>query len=305
MPNLHDIERRIHSVESTKQITRTMQMVAAAKIRFAQERVDHATPYANAMKELLANIARVGGTEAPLTQPHDEVKCTLIIAMVSDRGLAGGFNSSILRRTEGIIKERTAQGQEVRVAVCGKKGIAYFSYRGISPVLAFRDLSADPRVEEAEALGDYSVSRFLDGEIDEVVMLYNHAKNAGEQVLTQDTLLPINLRSFLPEGYVFTTGGITAPDADDADLTGAIEYEPGEDEVLGQLLPDYINGYLYYALIDSAAAEQAARRNAMKNATDNANEMIETLNRVYNRVRQGAITTEINEIVGGASALED
>lgn len=305
MPNLHDIERRIHSVESTSQITRTMQMVAAAKIRFAQERVDSATPYANAMKELLANIARVGGSEAPLTQPHDEVKCTLIIAMVSDRGLAGGFNSSVLRRAERIIKERTAQGQEVRVAVCGKKGTAYFSYRGIIPVLSFRDLSADPRVEEAEALGDYAVSRFLDGEIDEVITLYNHSKNAAEQVLTQDTLLPIDLRSFLPEGYQFKTGGITSPDQEDIEVQGAIEYEPGEDEVLGGLLPDYINGYLYYALIDSAAAEQAARRNAMKNATDNANEMIETLNRVYNRVRQGAITTEINEIVGGASALED
>lgn len=305
MPNLHDIERRIHSVESTKQITRTMQMVAAAKIRFAQERVDDATPYANAMKELLGNIARVGGTEAPLTQAHDEVKTTLVIAMVSDRGLAGGFNSSILRRAEGIMRERKAQGQEVRIAVCGKKGIAYFQYRGITPVLAFRDLSADPRVEEAEALGDYAVHRFLDGEIDEVVLLYNHSKNAGEQVLIQDTVLPIDLKSYLPEGYVFETGGITAPDPENENLTGAIEYESGEDEVLDQLLPDYINGYLYYALIDSAAAEQAARRNAMKNATDNANEMIETLNRVYNRVRQGAITTEINEIVGGAAALED
>lgn len=305
MPNLHDIERRIHSVESTRQITRTMQMVAAAKIRHSQDRVDRATPYANAMRELLANIARVGGSEAPLTLPHDEAKCTLIIAMVSDRGLAGGFNSSILRKAESILKERSAKGQEVRIVVCGKKGTAYFTYRGTEPVLAFRDLSADPRVEEAEAIGDYIVTRYLDSEIDEVILLYNHAKNAGEQILMQDTILPINLRSFLPEGYVFETGGITAPDREDVVVTGANEYEPGEDEVLGKLLPDYLNGYLYYALIDSASAEQAARRNAMKSATDNADEIIETLNRVYNSVRQGAITTEINEIVGGAAALED
>ena len=117
--------------------------------------------------------------------------------------------------------------------------------------------------------------------------------------------MPVDLKSFVPEGERFQFGGIMEPDADLDDLPGSIEYEPGEEEVLNQLLPEYLSGYFYYVLIESAAAEQAARRNAMKNATDNADEMIETLNRVYNRVRQGAITTEINEIVGGAAALED
>lgn len=306
MPNLHDIERRIKSVESTKQITRTMQMVAAAKIRHSTQRVDEATPYGDAVKEMLANIARMGGTHVPLTMPHDEVKTVLLVAIASDRGLAGGFNSSVLRRAEQIMKERKAEGQKVIVAACGKKAINYFKYRKIETVLAFRDLSADPRVEESDALTDYSIEHFLNGDIDEVVVIYNHAKNAGEQVLIQQPLLPVNPRAFLPKGETFVKGGgITEASPDNPDLQGAIEYEPGEQEVLDHFLPEYIAGHFYYMLIDSAAAEQAARRNAMKNATDNANEMIETLNRLYNRVRQGAITTEINEIVGGASALED
>lgn len=305
MPNLHDIERRIKSVESTKQVTHTMQMVAAAKIRHAQERVEAATPFAHAMEELLGNISRMGGTSAPLTRPHDEVKTTLVVVIVSDRGLAGGFNSSIMRRAERIMKERKAEGKNVVAITCGKKAIAYFKYRGVEPVLAFRDLSADPRVEEAEAITDYAIENYLNGNIDECIVLYNHAKNAAEQVPIERQLLPVDLSYFVPEGEVFKFGGIMEPDPDNPNLPGAIEYEPGEEEVLDQLLPEYMAGCLYYLLIDSAAAEQAARRNAMKNATDNANEMIETLNRVYNRVRQGAITTEINEIVGGAAALED
>lgn len=306
MPNLHDIERRIKSVESTKQITRTMQMVAAAKIRHSTERVDAATPYGDAVKEMLANIARMGGTTAPLTMPHDEVKTTLLVAIASDRGLAGGFNSSVLRQAEQIMKERKAEGKNVIVAACGKKAINYFKYRKVDLVLAFRDLSADPRVEESETLADYAIEHYLAGDLDEVIVLYNHAKNAGEQVLIKQPLLPVNPKAFLPKGEVLRiSGGITEKGADNPDLQGAIEYEPGEEEVLNHFLPEYVAGHFYYMLIDSAAAEQAARRNAMKNATDNANEMIETLNRVYNSVRQGAITTEINEIVGGASALED
>lgn len=305
MPNLHDIERRIKSVESTKQVTHTMQMVAAAKIRHATERCDAATPFANAMRELLGNIGRMGSCNAALTKEHDEVKTTLIVAVVSDRGLAGGFNSSILRRAEKIMKDRKAEGKNVAVIACGKKAIAYFKYREHEPVLAFRDLSADPRVEEAETMTDYCVENFLNGNIDEVITIYNHAKNAAEQVPTMHRILPVDLKSFVPEGERFKFGGIMEPDADNPDLPGSIEYEPSEEGVLDQLLPEYLSGYFYYVLIESAAAEQAARRNAMKNATDNANEMIETLNRVYNRVRQGAITTEINEIVGGAAALED
>ena len=146
-------------------------------------------------------------------------KKTLIVVIASDRGLAGGFNSSVLRRAEQIMKERKAEGKEVAVAACGKKAIGYFKYRVYDTVLAFRDLSADPRVEEADALADYAMEHYLSGEIDEVVVLYNHAKNAGEQVLIQQPLLPVNPKAFLPKGEVFVKGGgITEPTPDNPDL---------------------------------------------------------------------------------------
>ena len=299
MPNLHDIERRINSVASTKQITRTMEMVAAAKIRRATERVEAATPYSNSMMEMLANVAeRVGGSENALLQKHDEVKNVLVVVVVSDRGLAGGFNSNVLRHVEQLMKEKQAAGAQVDIVACGKKAVGYFNYRKIVPALEFKDLSADPTVEEASAIAAYAIDGYEKGELDEVILVYNHAKNAAEQRLREELVLPIDTAALLEK---------PAADAEAAtsELSGDVVFEPSADGVLDRLLPAYVRTTLYHGLIDSAAAEQGARRTAMKSATDNANEMVETLTRLYNRVRQGAITTEISEIVGGAAALED
>ena len=299
MPNLHDIERRIKSVNSTKQITRTMEMVAAAKIRRATERVEAATPYSDSMMEMLANVAeRVGGSENALLQKHDEVKNVLVVVVVSDRGLAGGFNSNVLRHVEQLMKEKQAAGAQVDIVACGKKAVGYFNYRKIVPALEFKDLSADPTVEEASAIAAYAIDGYEKGELDEVILVYNHAKNAAEQRLREELVLPIDTAALLEK---------PAADAEAAtsELSGDVVFEPSADGVLDRLLPAYVRTTLYHGLIDSAAAEQGARRTAMKSATDNANEMVETLTRLYNRVRQGAITTEISEIVGGAAALED
>ncbi|MEG0620715.1 MAG: ATP synthase F1 subunit gamma [Raoultibacter sp.] len=298
MPNLHDIERRISSVQSTKQITRTMEMVSAAKIRHASERVTSATPYAQSMAEMLANVAkRVGGSENALLQNRDDVKNVLVVAIVSDRGLAGGFNTNVLRHIEKVIKAKAAQGAQVHIAACGKKAIGYFNYRNTQPVLEFAELSADPTVEEATTLANYAIAGYEDGSLDEVIVVYNHAKNAAEQVLREETVLPIDTEAFAQEVVVGTE--------EEPVLSGDVDFEPDAEGVLASLLPAYVRTMFYHALIDSASAEQAARRSAMKSATDNATEMVETLTRLYNRVRQGAITTEISEIVGGAAALED
>ncbi len=300
MPNLHDIERRINSVSSTKQITRTMEMVAAAKIRRAGERVEAATPYSESMVEMLANVAkRVGGSENALLRKHDEVKNVLVVVVVSDRGLAGGFNSNVLRHVEKLTKAKKAEGANVSIVACGKKAIGYFTYRGIQPALSFANLSADPTVEEATEIGDYCSKAYEEGELDEVIVVYNHAKNAAEQVLREEQLLPVDTDSL--------EGASAAEESEGADehLEGDVIFEPSPEAVLDGLLPAYVRTTLYHALIDSAAAEQGARRNAMMSATDNATEMVNTLTRLYNRVRQGAITTEISEIVGGAAALED
>lgn len=300
MPNLHDIERRISSVSSTKQITRTMEMVSAAKIRRAGERVAAATPYADSMVEMLANVAkRVGGSENALLRKHDEVKNVLFVVVVSDRGLAGGFNSNVLRHVEHLMKEKQAAGATTQVVACGKKAVGYFTYRKVEPVLAYSDLSADPTVEEAASVAAYAIDGYENGTIDEVVVVYNHAKNAAEQTLREELVLPVDTAALEAE-----LGGADTAEGDPK-LEGDVIFEPSADAVLDRLLPAYVRTTLYHALIDSAAAEQGARRNAMMSATDNATEMVETLTRLYNRVRQGAITTEISEIVGGAAALED
>ena len=287
MPNLHDIERRIGSVSSTKQITRTMEMVAAAKIRRAGERVAAATPYSESMVEMLANVAkRVGGSDNALLRKHDEVKNVLFVVVVSDRGLAGGFNSNVLRHVERLMNEKQAAGASVQVVACGKKAVGYFTYRKVEPVLGFTDLSADPTVEEAASVAAYAIDGYENGTIDEVFVVYNHSKNAAA--------LDAELAA---EGV--------QQEAGEAKLEGDVIFEPSAEAVLDRLLPAYVRTTLYHALIDSAAAEQGARRNAMMSATDNATEVLETLTRLYNRVRQGAITTEISEIVGGAAALED
>ena len=299
MPNLHDIERRINSVSSTKQITRTMEMVAAAKIRRASERVYNALPWASAISEMLISTAKYAPLDSePLLATHDEVKRALIVVIASDRGLAGGFNSNVLRHVEQLMKEKQAAGAQVDIVACGKKAVGYFNYRKIVPALEFKDLSADPTVEEASAIAAYAIDGYEKGELDEVILVYNHAKNAAEQRLREELVLPIDTAALLEK---------PAADAEAAtsELSGDVVFEPSADGVLDRLLPAYVRTTLYHGLIDSAAAEQGARRTAMKSATDNANEMVETLTRLYNRVRQGAITTEISEIVGGAAALED
>ncbi len=282
-----------------------MEMVSRTKIRRAQRKVDAATPYAYAMEELLGNLSIMGKTTAKLTIPHDEVKSVLIVCIVSDRGLAGAFNSNVLHRAEKIIKERRALEQDVKLAICGKKGISYFKFRGIKPVMAFRDLSANPRAEQAEALADYAQESFLSGEVDEVICLFNHVKNAAEQVLTEDHVVPINLENFVPDEYwPSLKKAITETDDDPNYSEGMIEFEPDETAVLDSLLPEYLSGYFFYALIDSASAEQSARYAAMRNATENADDMLDSLNQLHNRIRQGAITTEINEIVSGSDAAD-
>ena len=197
MPNLHDIERRINSVSSTKQITRTMEMVAAAKIRRATERAENALPWANIISNMLISTAKYAPLEEePTLQKHDEVKKAVVVVVTSDRGLAGGFNSNVLRHAEKVIKERQRKGIEVEVIACGKKAISYFTYRGVKPVFEFRDLSADPTYEEAAEISQYTGDGYHYGQNDEVILIFNHAKNSAEQVLIEQQVLPVDLTPY-------------------------------------------------------------------------------------------------------------
>lgn len=295
MANLRDIKKRISSVQSTKQITHTMEMVASAKIRHASMRIEEATPYSEAMAKVLASLASQSGSiDHPLLSEHDAKKNCLAVVVVSDRGLAGGFNSNVLRSAERYMAENKANGIATECIVCGKKGIGYFSYRGVEPVKVYRDLSADPTIDQAREIAVFARTAFVNGKVDEVKLFYNHARNAADQDLREEVVLPIQADAF----------STSAPE-ESSEVKASPDFEPSAEGVLDSLLPAYVETMIYHALIDSAAAEQGARRKAMKSATDNATTMIASLDLLYNRIRQSAITTEITEIVGGAAALED
>ncbi|MFA5844890.1 MAG: F0F1 ATP synthase subunit gamma [Coriobacteriia bacterium] len=293
MPNLRDIKDRIVSVESTRQITRTMEMVATAKIKKAQERIESARPYALSMVEVLGNVARyVQGASHPLLEEHPDRKRVCVIAVTSDRGMCGAFNANILRLTGDIVRDEGAVGVETDLILVGKKAIGYFRYRGVEPVSAYRDISDKPTFADAHSIAGHVIGAYTAGELDAVYVIFNRFKNVAEQKPEVHQLLPIEHRVM---------------DEAEGDLGVRPEYlfEPDSATVLERLLPTYVETLVYRALMESAASEQGARRTAMKSATDNASEMITTLTRSYNRARQAAITNEIAEIVGGAAALEE
>ena len=293
MATLRDIKNRIGSVQSTRQITRTMEMVATAKIRKAQERIESARPYALSMMEVLGNVARFAkGAGHPLLLEHETRKRAVIICVTSDRGMCGAFNSNILRMTEAFVREQRAAGVEVDVIAVGKKAGAYFRYRGIEPLAAYRDISDKPTFLDAKSIALHAIGPYAAGDLDLVVVAFNRFKNVAEQKPELHQLLPIE-RRVVDEAAKGAT-----------EIAAEYLFEPDPETVLEALLPTYVETLVYRALMESVASEQGARRTAMKSATDNATEMITTLTRSYNRARQAAITTEIAEIVGGAAALE-
>ncbi len=303
MANLRDIKKRIASVKSTKQIARTMEMVSTAKIRRALEAAHAAEPYKDAITLMLVNVVDSGPhINEPLLQVHPELKRALLIVVASDRGLAGGFNIVLERDADKRRRELEEQGVEVEVITCGKKPTEFFRALGVEPALSFVGNSSEPDMEEAEFISSYIIDGYSKGNIDRVELFYNHAKNRMEQVEIISQLLPIN-----PEEMKIPNNPRHAQAARDIKKVpqSSFEFVPSAESVFEYLIPAYLRTVVFHALIDSAAAEHGARRRAMQAATDNASEVITTLSRSYNRIRQGSITTELNEIVGGASALEE
>jgi len=291
---LRDIKQRITSTQSTRQITRTMEMVATAKIKKAQERIESARPYALAMMEVLGDVAKfVRGATHPLLETHPERNRVVVIAVTSDRGMCGAFNSNILRMTEQHMARERAAGVTVDLIAVGKKAVGYFRYRGVEPLASYRDISERPTIADARSIAANVIPAYSAGDLDGVEIVFNRFKNVAEQKPESHQLLPI------PPAVVETG------DAEMDSVVPEYIFEPSADDVLQRLLPTYVETLVYRALMESAASEQGARRTAMKSATDNASEMITTLTRSYNRARQASITNEIAEIVGGAAALED
>lgn len=303
MANLREIKGRIDSVKSTMQVTRTMEMISTAKIRRALDRAKEAEPYKDAITRMLANVAGAGfDTSQPLLQPRSEVHNVLFILIASDRGMAGGFNIVPQRLVQHEMSDLAKQGITSELITCGKKPTEYFTYRGITPIMSFSDMSSEPTMDEADRIASYLMDGYASGSIDRVVIYYSHARNRVDQEQVVEQLLPLTSDELTLPNKPRTDEAVTTVEQE---RYTEFEFEPSAREVLGYLMPAYIRTVIYHALLDSAAAEHGARRRAMQSATDNAKEVIASLSRTYNRERQGSITTELNEIIGGASALED
>ena len=282
-----ELKGRIRSVQNTRKITRTMEMVATSKLKRAQDRVAAARPYAERLQEVIGRLLTPElAARYPLLRQPEEPRRAAVILLTSNRGLAGAFNANLIREARTVLTDLRGRGVEVELHAVGRKGIGFFRFQGVNMATARTDLGDRPSSSDAESLVNSLMERFTSGDLDAVYVVYARFNSALSTPPTTQQLLPI------------------APPA--GDRQGEIDYilEPSADEILTQILPLYVRNGVYRALVETAAAEQGARRTAMKNATDNAGDMLEALTRTYNRVRQAAITQEIAEIVGGAAALE-
>jgi len=288
MPSLKDIRTRIKSVKNTQKITRAMKLVAAAKLRRAQDNIFALRPYAYRLRETIWEVSRLTDTtDHPLLQDRD-VKRVRLIVLTSDRGLCGGFNMNINRATEAFMKENDSQHEHTELAVVGKKGADYFGNRDVEIVTLYNDVLTSPSMERATEIGSEAMAAFQDDELDAVYVVYNEFKNAVTQDVVVEQLLPV-----VPE------------ETADTSIQGVeFTYEPTKTEVLDSVVPLHINVQIYRAILESLASEMGARMTAMDSATNNAGELIDKLTLQFNRARQAAITKELMEIVGGAEALK-
>ncbi len=286
MPNLRDIRRRIKSVQSTQQITKAMKMVAAAKLRRAQEAILHARPYAAKMLEVLNSLAtRVDRERHPLLAERPERTVRLVV-ITADRGLCGGFNTNIIRYASGVLARKERESGSLALDAVGRKGRDFFRKRRFTVDRQWVGIFHKVRYEHADEIARHLSGLYTRGEVDAVYLVYNEFKSAISQKVVLERLLPIS-------ALVFETPTVI-PD---------YLYEPTDRELFETLLPRHVTFQVYRALLESAAAEHGARMAAMEGATKNAKEMIENLTLYANRVRQAAITKELIEVVSGAQAL--
>ncbi len=285
------LRRRIKSVQSTKKITKAMELIAASRILKAQQRVNAARPYSEQITEVIRNLAAAGaGKGSALLEQREEIRTVAFVAVAGDRGLCGGYNTTVIRTVEREMARLQAEGKQTRLITVGKKATGYFRFRGFAIDESFVGFSDEPTYDDARTVAEAIVRRFEEGEYDAVEICYTQFISAGVQRVLLKRFVPIETDIL---DAAEQPGGLTAD----------YEFEPGPGEILDRLLPRYAEARLYAALLEGSASFFAAQQRAMKSATDNAEELITKLSRVMNRARQDSITTEIMEIVSGAEAL--
>ena len=285
------LRRRIKSVQSTKKITKAMELIAASRILKAQQAVAAARPYSEAITRVITNLGAGGaGSSSPLLLPREEVRVVAFVVVAGDRGLCGGYNANVIRAAEASIRRTQAEGKEYRLICVGKKVESYFRFRKYNIDAAVNGTSDRPSYENARQVAATVLVPFEEGEVDRVEMIYTQFLSAGSQKVVQRRFMP------LEADIVASGAGPEGPTAD-------YEFEPEPGEILDRLLPRYAEAKVFTAMLEGTASFFAAQQRAMASASDNADELITKLTRLRNRARQDSITTEIMEIVSGAEAL--
>jgi F-type H+-transporting ATPase subunit gamma len=278
-------------VQATKKITRAMELIAASRIVKAQQRVSAAVPYSELITEVVRDLSAAGaGSESPLLAGRDQVKKVCYVVLTADRGLCGGYNSGVMRATEGEIKQDAINGRDHVIVPVGRKAEGYFRFRGYNMAQSFTGFTDSPTYAIAKEIGEFVTGLFTSGEVDRVELVYTRFVSAGNQEVVQRPLVPLDTQ--------VAEGGDGKSEAGHD-----YEFEPTPELILETLLPRYVEARVYAALLNAAASEHAFRQRAMKAATDNAEELIKNLSRLMNRALPDSITTEIMEIVGGAEAM--
>ena len=284
------LRRRIRTVQSTKKITKAMELIAASRIVKAQAKVAAARPYSEQITEVIRNLTAAGvAMDQPLLVPRDEVRTVGFVVIAGDRGLAGSYNSGVIRAAERVLQSHIEEGRDYSLMLVGKKVQRYFRFRGYKVDVAFTGFSDNPSYENARQVADEVIERFERGAVDQVELAYTQFLSVAVQ--------RVQVRRFLP----VEAEGLTGAGAEEG--PGAYEFEPEPERILGHIVPRYVESRLYAAMLDAAASQHAFQQRAMKAATDNAEELTKVLQRRMNRARQDSITTEIIEIASGAAAM--
>jgi F-type H+-transporting ATPase subunit gamma len=287
------LRRRIGSVQNTKKITRAMELIAATRVMKAQQRANEARPYAEHITTVIQDLAAAGAeVDHPLLRPVEDPQKVGVVVLAADRGLAGAFNSQVIRAAEREVQAVRGDGREFALVTIGRKAQGYFRFRNYPIEAAFTGMSDKPTFEDAASVAARVSDLFVNGGCDQILIVYTRFISLGSQEVVVRRFLPLEAEERIAE-------------AGEAEATAGFEFEPSPGAVLESLLPRYVEARLFAALLDSAASEHASRQRAMKAATDNAEELIVKLTRRMNQVRQDAITTEIMEIIGGAEALAE
>jgi F-type H+-transporting ATPase subunit gamma len=293
-----DVRNRIGAVRNIQKITRAMEMVAAARLRRAEQRIEALRPYADAIRRMTRQAAEAAGSvpRLPILAEHDQVNRVGLLLVAGDRGLAGGFNSNIVRAGVNAGREHSDGGREALYFASGRRPASSVTFRGLQLADSFTGFTDRPAYADARRIAGRLMAAYVDGDVDRVEIFYNRYVSPLSQVVSRETLLPLQQATVLGEG----------DEQDEEEQEGPralVEYEPDPEQILGRLVPDYVEISIYRALLESTASEHGARMTAMRNASENARTLIDDLTLEMNRARQAEITQEIMEVVAGAEGL--